>query len=1629
MVYATRSRVISGSAPTATETTSTHNLKEPISTKHISIALSKKTPSTISKKSSSTTTTTTSKPHTISTKDGHRNHLNDGKEHHILEEDGQDRHHIWYRNFSENDDLAHHNLKAAQSGRSRSDRRENLHTENGATTRRVRHLSRHDVDAALHKGTPASQGAVPETPMDHHHIRYISDDDSTNAMNVDTHSQQLAPLSNSSGGSSDEGTRNARHRHRATKSGSSRTSPSSALLTKHSPKSTVGKGTSHTETTQSRTPMHLVDSIVVSHAGQHAISSHYKGSDSTMTTTTTTATHSNAELLAEQRERLERHETATHCITQKSLLDREKAHEAILSLDHDVILLQKLLQEKEEALRAAEARAAEFQQVTIHTETLTREIHDLEITIRDLRTNLRSKEKALKEAQQQHAADRLEGQKQQTFLEHEISKLKGNLKAKEHVQAQSLRLQKDLDEANKQRAQLIVEISEISENLKVKETDLMGAHATVKRLEHSNSAYSEETHRLADELGLLKQRLASHEYELKDCQHKIKTLEGAQEKVHMLNLHIKELRDQISERDATIKELEKDNKALNAQSIHTDTLMDDIRILKNDLADREIQLSKALKSVKSLNVFMDRTLALEDEVKDLRDQVDVQEKHLTYLEDALMAHEDCAVEAQQLQDQIDMLENLLHEKGGEIAQLQKANKGLAIKDAKIETLQKEIQTILHEMEAKEKAALNLQEKTDQDLARVSSTASALRTEVEGFRQELKDKNYELEHAHKTIDELKDEKDRNMHLTIEITKLEKIISDKNRRANDLEKMVESMKTHADRAGRLEGEVKELQREVRQGKKAADQTVKNLAAVSSTANTLRVEVESLREQLHEREKELAHADRIAEDLEKKTQQVKELLIRINSLETTQQNYVIRAHKAEDMSRGLEADIATLEARIAGLLHTLKEKENGLQAALDKAKKDHDSALLRLEETRITVTNLKKQLEDAEKDARHQLLAKDDQIHVLMNEISQWENHEEGWVNKTTDLTEEIERSTDLVRLKDKAIHDLKYKLSEHNSEIGRLNDAINQARGEIHADRKRRASEIEDTVAEKTRHFHQDKAVLKRTISDLEHDIKHLEKKIRLDHDHAVLERQLGEQIRELTLWKQNSEEQTKEWEITVANLESEKELQVGLLTRYERQIDTLQSQVDGADAWRLRAIGQAEKLTAMIGRLEKELNTLKATLAQHDANDAKLTERIHSLTIQIETLVTSRDELRREASAKDDQITDLEERLRGEVNSYKARLADTRRELSAKDKKIDVLNARIAESARQMADLESRAAQDQDSMVTMESTLDKLRHTLAAQMDKYKSLDSKYQAALQIQADQDKQLYKLEKTLDRVKAEDSDKVETLESKSRHLEKDLNKALKRVDILQVELHAVTRQYQDTMASLERAKTQMTKMVPAEQASHDACAKRIHLGEKEVSKLSSKIADLKSQVDRMSKDQAARDSAWALTENRYKDRIHLLTKSRTTLELRLCDAQNARDLEKAAHDQDLLRAQREKEKQETMIQSLRRTQKQMQKEFTTLETRMRREMSATKDLTGLLSKLKASIKRDSEAELRSLDELEKELKSREMVVEETISNTRSRMDSGTFMESNESSSGDMMSSSSSSYASSGHRNITAH
>lgn len=289
-------------------------------------------------------------------------------------------------------------------------------------------------------------------------------------------------------------------------------------------------------------------------------------------------------------------------------------------------------------------------------------------------------------------------------------------------------------------------------------------------------------------------------------------------------------------------------------------------------------------------------------------------------------------------------------------------------------------------------------------------------------------------------------------------------------------------------------------------------------------------------------------------------------------------------------------------------------------------------------------------------------------------------------------------------------------------------------------------------------------------------------------------------------------------------------------------------------------------------------------------------------------------------------------------------------------------------------MESTVNKGKDLLAQLEGSNDRLKGSLGSQMERYKALDSKYQATLIVQADQDKQLYRLEKNLERVTAEDADKLAQARSRIRHLERELEKDNEKIDDMQVHIHNVTRQYHNTLSKLENATVQMATMVPTAEASHDVCAARIQDGERTISELDDRIDDLEKTIVHMTKKMDTQSGQWSVAEAGYKDRIHKLTSGQNALETRLHAAEHGYNQERLGRDQDHLRAEREGQKKDAQIQGLRRSNKQLQQEFTTMETRMRKEMSTTKDLMDLLNKLRNNIRRDSETGLHNLDELEK-------------------------------------------------------
>ncbi|KAG0027864.1 hypothetical protein BGZ81_005236 [Podila clonocystis] len=1165
----------------------------------------------------------------IDTVDHHHKHLKDGKDHHVVEHDGRNHHHIWYQDFSENEDngVRHRQHQIAPGVEGNSGPRNTRRPSQSGSSQSKTVATRVEFPLAIkvdhshrkHSLDGKDHHIAEKDGFDHHHIRYAAEDETATG---------------------------AHHKG----------------ATKAARKSSV----THTETSKSHTPIHKVDSSVVSDYGRTTRARRYQGSDTATTTTTTKHI-----LPAESHHKLHtRDEASVRLLTQKSQLDRQTARAAILSLDGDVLQLQKLLHEKEEALREAEARSsAQDHEVTVRTETLIREVRELEVTIRDLRANLAEREKALAKTQSKLVQD-----------EEKISLLHGDLKhekqAEKKVERQSQHVAKELEAALAQRDKLAEQVKEMSEKLRNREMELRHSQTAVRGLEKTSVSKAKEAKKLSGELGALKKEMQSREKELKHCHAQIKTLEGSHEKVAALQGQLQGLRGKLSERESSLKALQKANKSLVHDSERAEELAEEVKDLRHDIHIREDQLKIAKQAVDDLAGFRDQAATLEVEVFSLRDELAAEEKHETDLEDALMSHENCAFKQQQMQDQIKFLQYELREKQNEVTSVHNADDAeIYQRDSMVKALQAEIAGQQKELADKEGVAQKLKEKSDTEITKLHSNVGTLKIEVLGLRQQLKDKNLELKASEKA---------------------------------------------------------------------------------------------------------------AKELEKKAQE-----------------HLARTGKVEEEAKGLKAGIKELEHRLAALQSQLVAKESTLSRTAEASHKDHDAAEHRLDEMRALIADLRKQIKDAAQETEQQMKAKEDQITVLKKQVHTWESHEEGWVKKTDTLNKEIEREKTI-------LHDKEKTLSEATHEIGRLNVVVNQTRTELAQDRKRRASEIEESSKAHVQQAQQ----LNQKIHSLADANEHLEKRVHLEHEHALHEQQLANQVQELLQWQQTANAKTKEWETTVKRLEGEKEKHTTHLARSEKTVQELQRQLAEAGQWRQKALEQAEKLNGMVSKLEKEQKMLKGLVSKGDKSEIKMKEKVSSLEAHIQSLDNDKVRLAEEISIKETLIEELQQRL---------------------------------------------------------------------------------------------------------------------------------------------------------------------------------------EDEVAKLGTRLQESKASVSHLNKDLLAKES-----------QIQKMTKGQTALESRVQELQrgqehNHQQLEKEHQVllQERALSAEEKRKDEEIISTLRRASLKMEKEFATIETKMKKEMSTTQELTDKLAVLRKSMMKDSQAELKKLDELEEEIKTRSSAVEETIQVTRNRMDSGAFLE----------------------------
>ncbi|KAG9061044.1 hypothetical protein KI688_007673 [Linnemannia hyalina] len=1325
----------------------------------------------------------------IDTQDEHGGHVRDGKEHHLLEQDGRNRHHIFFENFEKmertggpgeamdvdvdvNSDIytlrdghqVHHGVPddtasghddaapAAPTAQPREHRQRRASTTKSSSSPpssaqtklntgpaplviHVEHTRRkHSLDGLDHH-------LIEADGRDHHHIRY-GDYEST---------------SNQHGSGS--GTRHETSSHKVAKK--------SVHGTAHH--ATGGEAPLHKETKHSHTPMHQIGSVVVTDdgLGHQATTRHFEGSDTTTITTTTTTASSSHEQNQdeEQHNRLRtRDAAAVRLVTQKTQLDRSKARDAILSLDSDVVQLQKLLQENEDALRAAENQTLTVREsTTVRTETLTREVHDLQTTIRELRTHLAAKEMELKTVK------------------------KSDQKEIRDKEKQSAKVAKDLAAATHQRDLLAAQVRTMSDSIKTREAELKTVQSSLKGLEKSNTAQSKQSKKLSHQLEVLREGMQKKETELRECRTQIQQLEGEHAKVLALSAHLKALRTKLSDREGALKGLEKENKSLAKDHEKALSLTEEVTSLTQEIHESEDMLRRAQLAVDDLVGFRDRAATLEVEVHDLRDQVNIHEKHETDLEDALMRHENCAMESQQLQGAVNELQARLNSKQSEIRALQGENSTMHTRDeAKIEQLQGEVSALQAEMSAHDAAAEKLKEKSEKDLAKINSSAGTLRMEVHALRQQLKDKTKELKQHDKS--HARDQA-QNSALTSEIHKLELLIETKDHHMQELDKVIATMSKQAEVVDRLEGEVLTLQRD---SQEAADKSAKSLSAMASAASKASQQIDDLKAQLAIKETELKAADEVAQTLESKFQEIKSLLAKMTALETSSSSHLTRAQKAEESGKSLKSEIKALEARLLGLQNDLSTKENALKDAVSRAEKDHEEGVHRIEDLRGVVEVLRNQFEDAEKKAKAQIRAKEGDIAALKKQLSSLEKHE---LAKVDELQREIEKETALLHQKESQVHALLKTSTEQTHEIGRLNTLVSETRSELLTDRQRRASEIEESDIAKV--------VLESQISDMKEVNTLLEEKVFVEHQHEV---ELEGKVKELLAWKQIATAQLKDREATMAKLRGEKDHLTEQVSGFERQVLDLQLQLQQVTTAHTTATQQCDKLTHTISKLEREVNLMKGVVVQHDKDEANAQAHLVNLQGHAQSLENAKIMMERDLERKDGVIEELEEMVKSKAEGAKMIAAGAKKDMAEEEKVIQGLHARIMDLDRTTTTLQSTLEKSEAAHAKTQHALETSQANLAACTSQISTLTTQAHESSQLITTLRRQTLSLQQEISTIETKIQSEMTTtkeltemLAQLRKSMTSDSEMELKKLDQLETELKNRAGSVEDTVTTI--------------------------------------------------------------------------------------------------------------------------------------------------------------------------------------------------------------------------------------
>ncbi|KAK1826848.1 myosin-7 [Podospora conica] len=832
---------------------------------------------------------------------------------------------------------------------------------------------------------------------------------------------------------------------------------------------------------------------------------------------------------------------------------------------------------------------------------------------------------------------------------------------------------------------------------------------------------------------------------------------------------------------------------------------------------------------------------------------------------------------------------------------------------------------------------------------------SLRAEVDRLRGALEEKEADVEHLQRQLQD--DEKLRNKVEKLEdaVTDLEADIREKDRVIGDHEDELEELKEElqrkaADKSQRVEVErlqrsleekeenVQDLQRQLKEEEKrrAADKSQRaEMERLQRSLEEKEANVQDLQRQLKEEEKrkasdksqrvEMERLQRSLEEKEANVQDLQRLLKEEEKRRAADKNQRVETERLRLDAERLQRSLEEKEAEVEDLQRKLREEQK-LHDKVDKLQDDIGDLEADIREKDRIITDHEDELEDLkEKTARaEEGLKKSQRRMVELEEKAQTSERLEQEAKNTIQHLE-----ADVRRLETQ-LGDVKEKLQDAITDRDRAEADLDELQDEM-ANKSVVTKGLSRQVEEKISRLQSDLDKARQDCSTLEETSKAQRREIedaRSKLKEARLERDDSERIRqtleakldevEADLKRRTDEKallQTRHDSLTNESTYLQRE--VAQLKRNIAELEGHQSE-DGILSRQVKDLqATLESRQAMVEDLRKDLSTVREQLRQSQLDRQTQVEKVEALEDEVEILQSTIDEESEKAQKELERARHDSEKYRSQLQQRQQELERVRLELDRAQRECDNLKDQVESLETVAASARAMTSTTQESVKNTSESIARLKFQLADSTENLARVTKERQALQDKYTNLDVETHTLRAKL----AESEAEREELEADIRHLRQHGDNALK-----------LDQERLDLRAAKSRLDAELRRLQEQNNAEREELEAEIHRlqqrGGDDTFKLDQERLDLRTAKLRLEGEL-----------RRLRDENRLLTEQRRELEASLESEVEKASAEEERLNQEILQLQA-KLRQASDGQELsnaRRTIRELERKVEDYETRL--------------------------------------------------------------------------------------------